>query len=204
MSNLLPSLAAETAGEERSSSLTLESFPHVQPRLGSYGSKGFAALPAPHGWSVVFFFDRFGPMTFTSGKPMDVAPHPHIGLQTVSWLMSGEVMHNDSKGGDGAQWLYPWLARHLSEIPLLAIAQTRTSFRWQRHPDGFFVLAQAPLRKNQQKLNPVVDTPLRAVPFGLLLETPQGRAISCSRIRKCTELLNRARAAICSTPNIVA
>jgi len=63
------------------------------------------------------FFDRFGPMTFTSGKPMDVAPHPHIGLQTVSWLMSGEVMHNDSKGGDGAQWLYPWLARHLSGIP---------------------------------------------------------------------------------------
>jgi len=31
--------------------------------------------------------------------------------------MSGEVMHNDSKGGDGAQWLYPWLARHLSGIP---------------------------------------------------------------------------------------
>jgi redox-sensitive bicupin YhaK (pirin superfamily) len=29
---------------------------------------------------------------------MDVAPHPHIGLQTVSWLLSGEVLHNDSLG----------------------------------------------------------------------------------------------------------
>jgi quercetin 2,3-dioxygenase len=40
-------------------------------------------------------------VTFTSGKPMDVAPHPHIGLQTVSWLLSGEVVHNDSIGGEG-------------------------------------------------------------------------------------------------------
>ena len=30
------------------------------------------------------FLDAYGPFTFASGKPMDVAPHPHIGLQTVS------------------------------------------------------------------------------------------------------------------------
>ena len=29
---------------------------------------------------------------------MDVAPHPHIGLQTVSWLLEGEVLHRDSLG----------------------------------------------------------------------------------------------------------
>jgi len=29
---------------------------------------------------------------------MDVAPHPHIGLQTVSWLLQGEIIHNDSLG----------------------------------------------------------------------------------------------------------
>ena len=32
------------------------------------------------------------------GKPMDVAPHPHIGLQTVTWLLQGEVVHDDSLG----------------------------------------------------------------------------------------------------------
>jgi redox-sensitive bicupin YhaK (pirin superfamily) len=44
------------------------------------------------------FLDRFGPLTFTEGRPMDVAPHPHIGLQTVTWLLEGEVLHDDSVG----------------------------------------------------------------------------------------------------------
>jgi quercetin 2,3-dioxygenase len=44
------------------------------------------------------FLDRFGPLTFAEGKPMDVAPHPHIGLQTVTWLLEGEVVHDDSLG----------------------------------------------------------------------------------------------------------
>ena len=44
------------------------------------------------------FLDRYGPLTFESGKPMDLGPHPHIGLQTVSWLLDGEVFHRDSLG----------------------------------------------------------------------------------------------------------
>jgi redox-sensitive bicupin YhaK (pirin superfamily) len=47
------------------------------------------------------FLDRYGPLSFTDAKPMDVAPHPHIGLQTVSWLVEGEVIHHDSIGGEG-------------------------------------------------------------------------------------------------------
>lgn len=46
------------------------------------------------------FLDRFGPLTFADQKPMDVAPHPHIGLQTLTWLFSGEVLHNDSLGNE--------------------------------------------------------------------------------------------------------
>lgn len=42
------------------------------------------------------FLDRYGPLSFTEGMPMDVAPHPHIGLQTVTWLLDGEVAHDDS------------------------------------------------------------------------------------------------------------
>jgi redox-sensitive bicupin YhaK (pirin superfamily) len=47
------------------------------------------------------FLDAYGPIDFTLGKPMDVAPHPHMGLQTVSWLLDGEVMHHDSLGLEG-------------------------------------------------------------------------------------------------------
>ncbi len=42
--------------------------------------------------------DRFGPLTFSGDKPMDVAPHPHTGMQTVTWLLDGEVLHDDSLG----------------------------------------------------------------------------------------------------------
>ena len=44
------------------------------------------------------FLDRFGPLSFSAEKPMDVAPHPHIGLQTVTWLLDGELQHDDSLG----------------------------------------------------------------------------------------------------------
>ena len=43
------------------------------------------------------FVDHFGPQD-TSGGGMDVPPHPHTGLQTVSWLFAGEVEHRDSAG----------------------------------------------------------------------------------------------------------
>jgi redox-sensitive bicupin YhaK (pirin superfamily) len=46
------------------------------------------------------FLDRFGPLSFSEAKPMDIAPHPHIGLQTVSWLLQGEIIHNDSLGSE--------------------------------------------------------------------------------------------------------
>jgi redox-sensitive bicupin YhaK (pirin superfamily) len=44
------------------------------------------------------FADHYGPDDVTAGPGMDVAPHPHTGLQTVSWLFAGEVEHRDSLG----------------------------------------------------------------------------------------------------------
>jgi len=44
------------------------------------------------------FLDRFGPLAFSGNKAIDVAPHPHIGLQTVTWLLEGEIVHDDSLG----------------------------------------------------------------------------------------------------------
>jgi redox-sensitive bicupin YhaK (pirin superfamily) len=50
------------------------------------------------------FFDHFGPVRFAQGIPrsMDVRPHPHIGLATVSYLFDGEIMHRDSVGSEQA------------------------------------------------------------------------------------------------------
>lgn len=46
------------------------------------------------------FIDDYGPAT-PSDPPMDVRPHPHMGLQTVSWLLTGQIEHRDSTGGHG-------------------------------------------------------------------------------------------------------
>jgi redox-sensitive bicupin YhaK (pirin superfamily) len=46
------------------------------------------------------FFDHFGPAEFRSGEGLDVRPHPHIGLATVTFLYNGEIVHRDSLGSD--------------------------------------------------------------------------------------------------------
>jgi redox-sensitive bicupin YhaK (pirin superfamily) len=46
------------------------------------------------------FLDHAGPVNFTAGGGMHVGPHPHIGLQTFTWMISGEVRHLDSLGND--------------------------------------------------------------------------------------------------------
>ena len=44
------------------------------------------------------FFDHMGPARFAAGQGVDVRPHPHIGLATLTWLFDGEIMHRDSLG----------------------------------------------------------------------------------------------------------
>lgn len=50
------------------------------------------------------FFDHMGPVDFPPGIPrsVDVRPHPHIGLSTVTYLFEGEIMHRDSVGSEQA------------------------------------------------------------------------------------------------------
>jgi redox-sensitive bicupin YhaK (pirin superfamily) len=48
------------------------------------------------------FFDHFGPAEFHAGQGIDVRPHPHIGLATVTFLFDGEIMHRDSLGTSAA------------------------------------------------------------------------------------------------------
>jgi redox-sensitive bicupin YhaK (pirin superfamily) len=44
------------------------------------------------------FLDHYGPDDVADTGGMSVAPHPHTGLQTVSWLFTGEIEHRDSAG----------------------------------------------------------------------------------------------------------
>jgi redox-sensitive bicupin YhaK (pirin superfamily) len=48
------------------------------------------------------FADHMGPVTVTEQDPADIGPHPHIGLQTVTWLVAGELLHRDSLGSEQA------------------------------------------------------------------------------------------------------
>jgi redox-sensitive bicupin YhaK (pirin superfamily) len=51
------------------------------------------------------FFDQMGPAEFLTGQGIDVRPHPHIGLGTVTYLYQGRLHHRDSLGTD--QWIEP-------------------------------------------------------------------------------------------------
>ncbi|RWN48155.1 MAG: pirin family protein [Mesorhizobium sp.] len=44
------------------------------------------------------FFDRMGPAILRAGQALDVRPHPHIGLSTVTYLFDGKIRHRDSLG----------------------------------------------------------------------------------------------------------
>jgi quercetin 2,3-dioxygenase len=59
-------------------------------------------LPLRHRRSVGAwcFVDHYGPMSVDGVAGMRVPPHPHIGLQTVTWLISGNVLHRDSLGSE--------------------------------------------------------------------------------------------------------
>ena len=74
----------------------------VVPRVRDLGD-GFEvrrALPSDQRQMVgpFIFFDQMGPAQFLAGHGLDVRPHPHIGLATVTYLFDGRVMHRDSEG----------------------------------------------------------------------------------------------------------
>ena len=74
----------------------------VVPRVRDLGG-GFEvrrALPSERRQMVgpFIFFDQMGPAQFLAGNGLDVRPHPHIGLATVTYLFDGQVMHRDSEG----------------------------------------------------------------------------------------------------------
>jgi len=77
----------------------------IVPRTSDIG--GFSvrrALPSAQRRMVgpFIFLDHMGPAEFRSGQGIDVRPHPHIGLATVTYLFDGQIMHRDSLGSVAA------------------------------------------------------------------------------------------------------
>ncbi|WP_346840024.1 pirin family protein [Microbulbifer sp. SAOS-129_SWC] len=77
----------------------------VEPQEKALG--GFSvrrALPSreQHRIGPWVFFDHMGPAEFPAGQGIDVRPHPHIGIATVTYLFEGEILHRDSLGSEQA------------------------------------------------------------------------------------------------------
>lgn len=110
----------------------------IVPRARDIG--GFEvrrALPAPRRQMVgpFIFFDQVGPAEFVTGQGIDVRPHPHIGLATVTFLYRGEFQHRDSLGTD--QMIYP------GEVNWMIAGQgvthsERTSEETRQQPSSLF------------------------------------------------------------------
>jgi redox-sensitive bicupin YhaK (pirin superfamily) len=74
----------------------------IVPRTRDLGGGFEVRRVLPHvGHRMVgpfIFFDAMGPTQFAPGQGLDVRPHPHIGLATVTYLFEGEILHRDSLG----------------------------------------------------------------------------------------------------------
>jgi redox-sensitive bicupin YhaK (pirin superfamily) len=111
----------------------------VIPRVRDLG--GFdvrRALPAPRRRLVgpFVFFDQMGPAEFAAGGGgIDVRPHPHIGIATVTYLYRGEFQHRDSLGSN--QMIYPgevnWMIAGSG-----IVHSERTSAETRKNPHGLF------------------------------------------------------------------
>jgi hypothetical protein len=143
----LPHIPDPLPGDARAADL-IESV--IVPRARDLG--GFEvrrALPATQRQMVgpFIFFDQFGPVLMRSGRGMDVRPHPHIGLATVTWLFDGKIFHRDSLGSE--QPIAPgelnWMTAgkgivHSERTPATELARDRQVFgiqSWVALPKQF-------------------------------------------------------------------
>jgi redox-sensitive bicupin YhaK (pirin superfamily) len=73
----------------------------IEPRirdLGGFNVRRILPFHAHRNVGPFVFFDHLGPAVFAPGQGVDVRPHPHIGLATVTWLFEGAMDHRDSLG----------------------------------------------------------------------------------------------------------
>jgi redox-sensitive bicupin YhaK (pirin superfamily) len=70
----------------------------VEKDLGGFWVRRLIPFAKQRAVGPWIFFDHMGPAEFAPGQGMDVRPHPHIGLATVTYMFEGEIVHRDSLG----------------------------------------------------------------------------------------------------------
>ncbi|MEP7178105.1 MAG: pirin family protein [Pseudonocardiales bacterium] len=113
------------------------------------------------------FADHYGPDDIATGPGMQVPPHPHMGLQTVSWLLAGEIHHRDSLGnnqvvraGELGLMTAGHAIAHAEQSPASHTALLHGVQLWVALPDD--VRSMAPAWAHHPDLPALTDTGLTA------------------------------------------
>ncbi|WP_424812042.1 pirin family protein [Roseococcus sp. YIM B11640] len=112
------------------------------------------ALPAKERQMIgpFIFFDQMGPGEFLTGKGLDVRPHPHIGLSTVTYLFEGEVFHRDTLGS--AQAIRPGALNWMTAGQGIAHSE-RTAQELRSHSNRLYgIQSWAALPKTHEEMAP--------------------------------------------------
>jgi hypothetical protein len=91
---------APTEGGCGETSPQIELTPSAEAEVGRFRVRRALPRRARRTVGAWCFADHMGPAAVTEERGLDVGPHPHIGLQTVTWLISGEALHRDSLGSE--------------------------------------------------------------------------------------------------------
>lgn len=147
----------------------------IVPRARDLG--GFEvrrALPAPKRQMVgpFIFFDQMGPAEFLPSRGLDVRPHPHIGLATISYLYRGRMHHRDSLGTD--QWIEPGAVNWMVAGHGITHSE-RTDDATQKDPMPFFgIQTWVALPKDHEDRAPEF---VHAAPFELPILDGEGKQV---------------------------
>ena len=83
--------------------MTTEQIIHPRPRdIGGFEVRRVLPDARRRTLGPFIFFDHMGPAEFPPGEGIDVRPHPHVCLATITWLFDGEIIHRDSLGVEQA------------------------------------------------------------------------------------------------------
>src|SRR5690606_19225398 len=98
------------------------------------------------------FFDHFGPVQFVAGHGMDVRPHPHIGIATVTYLFDGSIMHRDREGN--TQEIQPGAMNLITAGPGIAPSERTPDVQRPHGPKTLGLQGWIALPKDREEIAP--------------------------------------------------
>src|SRR3954453_1720353 len=92
--------AAAVTAADHPSGTTLEISESREAQVGALPVRRALPRRARRTVGAWCFVDHMGPISVTDERGVDLGPPPHTGLQTVTWLLDGEILHRDSLGSE--------------------------------------------------------------------------------------------------------